>query len=219
MIARASWRHTTLCPNRTGERFRRLPKKCLGTCPVSFRRRRAVSRRSDRGIPIKGGPRRVEPPHLVARDQKVDRGTKARRRWGSESIPGRPPKRSGPSRTTRPGVGCGLGAEARRDLRRDRMWRRLRGDRSRVRLVSSLNRSEERVSRAASLSPVSEGLRRSATRAAPKGPTIQRWPGQLCFGGHCKQAGSETVQEGGATRIRSVRQALVPRRRSGVPLA
>jgi hypothetical protein len=78
-----------------------------------------------------------------------------------------------------------------RDLRRDRMWRRLRVSTEVVRVwLLSLNRSEERLSCCANLfSRRSQALRRSATRVVRKGPGVQRWLGQLRVSGSPAEAG------------------------------
>jgi len=111
-------------------------------------------------------------------------------------IPGRPPRRSGPSRTARPGVASGLGAEARRDLRRERMWRRLRDDRSRARLAFEFEPLRGVVSRAVSTVSRQRQARVGALLwAGPQG--VRRFSaGQAswCLGVTCRgRAGSRRV--------------------------
>lgn len=142
-------------------------------------------------------------PASGLRDQKYDRGTTARGLWGPELIPGRPPKRSGLSHTSRPGAASGLGAEARRGFRRNRTWRRLRDDRSRARSAFEF----EPLRRAGSL-----GLRhshpsvtvpcRSATWAAPEGQTFSAGQASCCLGVTAEAGFFETVREGGGFRKR-----------------
>jgi hypothetical protein len=151
---------------------------------------------------VKGGPRRVETPHLALETRNVDRVPAARRRRGPESIPGQPPKRFGPSRTV---------------ATWSRVWPRSRSsrgiseetgcgggyafDRSRARLALSLNRSEERGSRAAPRVSRQRLAQVGALLwAAHEGPGVQRWPKparclgvtaeagrvETCLGGHCR---------------------------------
>lgn len=168
------------------------------------------------------------------RDQKADRDSAARGRRGPESIPGRSPKRSGPSRTMRPGGRVWPRSRSSRDLRRDRMWRRLRERPESFAFGLSLIRSEERVSRAALLHPVGGG-HVGALRGGPQGPSVQRWPGQLCLGVTCRSRAGSRLSPGvtaEAGRIRDVSESsgASPKRGSrqspgsnaelvGVPLA
>lgn len=151
--------------------------------------RRPSPEGSDRGIPAKGGPRRVETPHLALETRNVDRDSAARGRRGPESIPGQPPKRFGPSRTV---------------ATWSRVWPRSRSsrgiseetgcgggyafDRSRPRLALSSNRSGERgLSGCVTCLPSETGPSRSATVGDPRGarrsaPAEADW----CLGGHCR---------------------------------
>lgn len=131
-------------------------------------------------------------------------------------------------------VACGLGAGARGISEETGCGGGYANDRSRVASGLSLIRSEERVSRAALLHPVGGG-HVGALRAARKGPSVQRWLGQLCLGVTCRsRAGSrlspgvtaeagrirDVSESSGASPKRGSRQSLGSNtERVGVPLA
>jgi hypothetical protein len=143
-------------------------------------------------------------------------------------IPGQSPKRSGPSRTSQPGGRVWPRSRSSRDLRRDRMWRRLRVRPKSCASGLSLIRSEERVSRAVPLPPVGGGPRRSATgrpararHSALARPAVSRGhlPRQgrieTCHRGTLpKQAGSGDLPRGGAFAEAKPRQLWFQRRAS-----
>jgi hypothetical protein len=194
-----SWRHAfqscagLLSGYRTisrGSAEELLPLPPEGGTPL---RRGAIDRLlgARQGHPREGRPAESRAPHLVIRDQNADRGTAARRRRGPESIPGRPPKRSGPSRTARPGVASGLGAEAHeRSPKRPDVEAATRFDRSR----GASGFEFDPLARSGSLGlrdclPSETGPRRSATGRPARGQAFQRWRGQLVSRGHLPKQG------------------------------
>jgi hypothetical protein len=124
-------------------------------------------------------------------------------------IPGRPPKRPGPSRTSRPGAASGLGAEARRDFRRNRMWSRLR-----ARPKSIASGVEFEPLRRAGLSGCATVARQRQVHigalrgATPEGQAFQRWPEPAVSQGTAEAGWFETVREGGGFDKRGFRQTL-----------
>jgi len=101
-------------------------------------------------------------------------------------------------------------AEARRDLRRDRMWRRLRGRPKSNASGLSMNRSEERVSRAAPLASVEAG-HVGALRGDPARGQAFSAGCASCVSGSPAEAGPGRDESPGVTaeagRIRDVPRA------------
>lgn len=153
-------------PNRTSERLSDVSRRSAEEPATSSRGRHAAPKRGVRPSPggstgaSRLGEARGESStlYLVLRDQTVTVFLAARGRRGPRSIPGRPPKRPGPSRTVRPGVARGLlgPKPAEGSPKRPDVETATRFDRGLLASGLSLNRSEERVSRAALQSPVRE---------------------------------------------------------------